>query len=182
MPRYAYPTDSTPSMVMAAVGGTQSTAKSFGPAAPAFGLIGSSTPLTSFASVATASTFGFGAGTIDAPVDVEPIAATPFAADVVIPSPKVKTEEPSNVAANAADDQPPRRHSGRRNGLAGGSAHVAPQSASRRSARIKVKQESTRNQPSRNGKLHKVGFYSEANLAKLAIRGSGSVKDPFVVY
>lgn len=47
---------------------------------------------------------------------------------------------------------------------------------------VRIKQEPMRTQPLRKAKTHKQGFYAEANLMALAVLGSGSKKDPFVVF
>ena len=132
---------------------------------------------TSFADIASKpSVFGAGFGSVNAPIDVAPVTcATPFAPTtprIEPTTPKIKVEEPSpELTARPSDIlAAPRRCSGR-----------LAQSALRRSNRIKVKKEATRYQPGRTYKVKKEGFYAESNLAKL-VMGSGSIKDPYVVY
>ena len=177
-----------PTVPIAAFAPRSPTVRCFGFAAgasssSAFGGASSSISFSDIA--ANPTTFGVGFGSSDKPIDVEPvvapIVATPFAPPEHVPpvsTPKIKKEDPESegpagiIEAINAAAAPPRR-----------SARIAPRPESRRSDRIKVKQEAMRDQPGRKMKLsHKVGFYSEANQAKLGIRGSGSIKDPYVVY
>lgn len=186
------PVTPTPSMAFGAVGVAAGVAassgfgSSLGTACGGFGSFSAGVAGSGFAGVAAS---GFGGGFGGQPTVPFP-AAVPFGAAAL----------PLDNGASAANTAivevpaPPAGPAAPRAGAAAPRAGPSPQQPARtlrsrtraleeeamprRSDRIRVKLEAMRSQPWRNDKIQKAGFYAEANLQRLAWKGTGSSSDP----
>ena len=183
------PITPTPSTAFGAVGvavGVAASSGFLGTACGGFGSFSAGVAGSGFAGVA-ASGFGGGFG-------VQP--TVPFPAAVPFGAAALPLDNGASAANTAIVEvpAPPAGPAAPRAGAAAPRAGPSPQQPARtlrsrtraleeeamprRSDRIRVKLEAMRSQPWRNDKIQKAGFYAEANLQRLAWKGTGSSSDP----